>query len=115
MCAADFAGLAPELEPSTAVVLDNLATHRNKKAETALKEHGCWFLYLTPYSPDLNPIEQAFSKLKAHLRRIGPRTSSMQSVKFASCSTPKSVGTTFRLQGMLQRELESIWFRACRA
>ncbi len=40
----------------------------------ALRDHGCWFLYLPPYSPDLNPIEQAFSKLKAHLRRLGART-----------------------------------------
>ncbi len=66
--------LAPELEPGTGVVLDNLATHRNKEAEAALRAHGCWFLYLPPYSPDLNPIEQAFSKLKAHLRRIGATT-----------------------------------------
>jgi len=39
-----------------------------------LRDVGCWFLYLPPYSPDLNPIEMAFSKLKAHLRRIGART-----------------------------------------
>ncbi|MDF0601555.1 transposase, partial [Psychromarinibacter sp. C21-152] len=38
------------------------------------REAGCWFLYLPPYSPDLNPIEQAFSKLKAHLRKAGART-----------------------------------------
>ncbi len=57
-----------------ASLLDNLATHRNKEAVQALHDHGCWFLYLPPYSPDLNPIEQAFSKLKAHLRRIGART-----------------------------------------
>lgn len=66
--------LVPEIEPGTAVVLDNLATHRNKEAEAALRTHGCWFLYLPPYSPDLNPIEMAFSKLKAHLRRIGARS-----------------------------------------
>ena len=66
--------LIPEIVPGTAVILDNLATHRNKEAAAALREHGCWFLYLPPYSPDLNPIEQAFSKLKAHLRRIGART-----------------------------------------
>ena len=66
--------LVPELEPGTVVVLDNLATHRNKDAEAVLRAHGCWFLYLPPYSPDLNPIEQAFSKLKAHLRRIGARS-----------------------------------------
>ncbi len=40
----------------------------------ALRQAGCWFLYLPPYSPDLNPIEQAFSKLKAHLRKVGART-----------------------------------------
>ena len=66
--------LAPELQPGTVVICDNLATHRNKDAAAALKAHGCWFLYLPPYSPDLNPIEMAFSKLKAHLRRIGART-----------------------------------------
>ncbi len=57
----------PEIAPGTAVVLDNLANHRNKEA------HGCWFLYLPPCSPDLNPIEMAFSKIKAHLRRVGAR------------------------------------------
>ena len=66
--------LAPNLQPGTVVICDNLATHRNKDAAQALKDIGCWFLYLPPYSPDLNPIEMAFSKLKAHLRRIGART-----------------------------------------
>ena len=66
--------LVPEIEPGTVVILDNLATHRNVEATRELRDHGCWFLYLPPYSPDLNPIEQAFSKLKAHLRRIGART-----------------------------------------
>lgn len=66
--------LIPEIALGTAVVLDNLATHRNKEATDALKAHGCWFLYLPPYSPDLNSIELAFSKLKAHLRRIGARS-----------------------------------------
>ncbi len=42
--------LIPEIKPGTAVILDNLATHRNKKAAAALKAHGCWFLYLPPYS-----------------------------------------------------------------
>jgi transposase len=61
------------LQPGTAVSCDNLATHYNKVA-AALRDVGCWFLYLPPYSRDLNPIEMAFSKLKAHLRRIGART-----------------------------------------
>ena len=66
--------LVPELIPGTVVILDNLATHRNVEAAKAIKQAGCWFLYLPPYSPDLNPIEQAFSKLKAHLRKVGART-----------------------------------------
>ena len=66
--------LIPQIKPGTVVILDNLATHRNKEATQALRDHGCWFLYLPPYSPDLNPIEMAFSKLKAHLRRVGART-----------------------------------------
>lgn len=66
--------LVPELSPGTVVILDNLATHKNAEAANAMRKAGCWFLFLPPYSPDLNPIEMAFSKLKAHLRRIGART-----------------------------------------
>lgn len=66
--------LAPTLEPGTVVILDNLSTHKSQYAAQVLKKYGCWFLFLPPYSPDLNPIELAFSKLKAHLRRIGART-----------------------------------------
>ena len=87
--------LAPALEPRTVVVLDNLAVHRNARAAEALRERGCWCLFLPPYSPDHvpglrplvaenrppggfpgapRPIEMAFAKLKAHLRRIGARS-----------------------------------------
>ena len=64
--------LAPELQPGTVVICDNLATHYNQATAATLREVGCWFLYLPPYSPDINPIEMAFSKLKAHPRRIVP-------------------------------------------
>ncbi len=66
--------LVPEIEPGTMVILDYLATHKNKAAADDLRAPGCWFLFLPPYSPDLNPIKQAFSKLKAHLRRTEART-----------------------------------------
>ena len=66
--------LVPEIEPGTVVICDNLATHKNAQAAKVLRDNGSWFLFLPPYSPDLNPIEQAFSKLKAHLRRMGART-----------------------------------------
>ena len=60
--------LAPTLQPGDVVILDNLPSHKSAKAEAILKQRGAWFLFLPPYSPDLNPIEMAFSKLKAHLR-----------------------------------------------
>ena len=66
--------LAPTLHQGDVVILDNLASHKSAKAEAVLKQCGAWFLFLPPYSPDLNPIEMAFAKLKAHLRRIGART-----------------------------------------
>lgn len=66
--------LAPTLNPGDVVILDNLASHKSPKALACLKERGAWFLFLPPYSPDLNPIEMAFAKLKAHLRRIKART-----------------------------------------
>ncbi|MDO6584443.1 transposase [Salipiger sp. 1_MG-2023] len=51
--------LVPEIAPGTVVIRDNLATHRNAEAAEALRDHGCWFLYLPPYPPDLNPTELA--------------------------------------------------------
>jgi transposase len=66
--------LAPTLRRGDVVILDNLAVHKSAKAAQCLKEKGAWFLFLPAYSPDLNPIEQAFSKLKAHLRKAEART-----------------------------------------
>lgn len=66
--------LAPAIAPGTVVILDNLCVHKSARAAETLKAKGCWFLFLPPYSPDLNPIEMAFAKLKAHLKRIGART-----------------------------------------
>ncbi len=66
--------LAPALAPGTVVILDDLSTRKSSKAAEILNAHGCRMLFLPACSPDLNPIEMAFSKLKAHLRRIGART-----------------------------------------
>lgn len=66
--------LAPTLEAGDVVILDNLAVHKSQRAAQALKARGAWFLFLPPYSPDLNPIEMAFSKLEAHLRAASART-----------------------------------------
>jgi len=56
------------------VIADNLTSHKSAWAQALLKAQGNWMLFLPAYSPDLNPIEMAFSKLKAHLRRMKART-----------------------------------------
>ena len=66
--------LAPALEPGDVVVLDNLAAHKVKGVRQAIAAAGASLLYLPPYSPDLNPIEQLFAKLKALLRKAAART-----------------------------------------
>jgi transposase len=66
--------LAPMLTPGDVVVLDNLAAHRVAGVGRAIAAVGASLLYLPPYSPDLNPIEQLFAKLKAQLRQAAART-----------------------------------------
>lgn len=66
--------LAPTLRAGDVVILDNLSSHKGPKAARMLREVGAWFLFLPPYSPDLNPIEMAFSKLKALIRKAAART-----------------------------------------
>ena len=66
--------LAPALSPGDVVVLDNLAAHKVDGVHQAIAAAGASLLYLPPYSPDLNPIEQLFAKLKALLRKAAART-----------------------------------------
>ena len=66
--------LAPTLQPGDIVILDNLPAHKSAPAEAAIRAKGAWLLFLPPYSPDLNPIEMAFAKLKTLLRARAIRT-----------------------------------------
>ena len=66
--------LAPALQPGDVVVMDNLAAHKVAGVREAVRAAGASVLYLPPYSPDLNPIEQLFAKLKALLRKAAART-----------------------------------------
>ena len=66
--------LAPELQPGDIVVMDNLPAHKVAGIREAIEARGAELRYLPPYSPDLNPIEQAFAKLKALLRKAAERT-----------------------------------------
>ena len=66
--------LLPELRPGQVVVLDNLSAHKAAEVEALIRSVGCRLLYLPPYSPDLNPIEPCWSKLKTLLRSVAART-----------------------------------------
>ena len=66
--------LAPSLSPGQVVVLDNLSVHKGERVRQMIEARGCQVLFLPAYSPDLTPIEEAFSKLKTWLRRLGART-----------------------------------------
>lgn len=66
--------LAPELRPDDVVLMDNLGSHKVKGVREAIEAVGARLVYLPPYSPDLNPIEKCWSKVKHILRSIGART-----------------------------------------
>lgn len=66
--------LVPTLSPGDVVVLDNLGSHKGKAVRAAIRAAGAHLLFLPPYSPDLNPIEQVFSKLKHLMRQASERT-----------------------------------------
>lgn len=66
--------LIPALRPGDTVILDNLLVHKDRRAADAIRQTGANLRFLPPYSPDFNPIELAFAKLKAFLRATRPRT-----------------------------------------
>ena len=66
--------LVPELKRGDVVVMDNLSSHKGPAVRRAIEAAGAKLLYLPPYSPDFNPIENAFAKLKALLRKAAERT-----------------------------------------
>ena len=66
--------LAPELRDGDVVVMDNLAPHKDPKVRELIESAGASLVYLPPYSPDLNPIENMWSKVKRHLRSVAART-----------------------------------------
>jgi len=66
--------LVPTLKPGDVVIMDNLGSHKSKAVRKAIRAVGARLLFLPPYSPDLNPIEQVFAKLKHLLRRSQERT-----------------------------------------
>jgi transposase len=84
-------GLAPRLQPGDWVIMDNLATHKVAGVRQAIERAGARLVYLPPYSPDFNPIENLWSKVKQILRSLAPRTDgqllSAAAIAFAAIST----------------------------
>jgi transposase len=78
--------LLPSLEEGDTVVLDNLQAHKSPRVTEILARKGCTVKYLPPYSPDLNPIEKAFAKLKAFLRKLAERTVAGLIAALESCA-----------------------------
>jgi transposase len=66
--------LCPSLKDGQVVVMDNLSSHKGEKVRELIEDRSCELVYLPAYSPDFNPIEEAFSKIKGILRKIGART-----------------------------------------
>jgi transposase len=70
-------GLAPKLRPGDVVVLDNLWAHKRPLVRELIEARGATLVFLPPYSPDLNPIEAAWSLIKKRIRTVAPRTGSV--------------------------------------
>ena len=90
--------LAPTLRPGQIVVADNLRAHHSDRARAAIEARGAHFWHLPPYSPDFNPIEEAFSKLKQFLRRAQARTDdALRSATWAALAsiTPADIAGWF--------------------
>jgi transposase len=94
--------LVPALRPGDIVVMDNLGSHKGDAIRKAIRAAGARLFFLPPYSPDLNPIEQVFAKLKALLRKAEER--SVEAVwrrvgKLLGCFTPQECANYFRNAG----------------
>lgn len=93
--------LVPELRPGDVVVMDNLGSHKGAGVRAAIEAAGAKLLYLPPYSPDFNPIENAFSKLKALLRTAAERTEGLWAVigRCLDRFTPRECANYFAAAG----------------
>jgi transposase len=94
--------LCPTLDAADLVILDNLGSHKNDKIRLAVEARGASLLFLPKYSPDLNPIENAFAKLKANLRRAAERSTDALWNRIGSIVdtyTPRECANYFRAAG----------------
>ena len=103
--------LVPELKPGDIVIMDNLSAHKGCQVRDAIEAAGARLLYLPPYSPDFNPIENAFAKLKALLRKAAER--SVEALwhligKLLEPSARRNAPTTSPPQAMIRIKLKML-------
>jgi transposase len=96
--------LAPTLNPGDIVILDNLGSHKGQPARAAIRAVGAHMIFLPPYSPDLNPIEQVFAKLKHILPAAQLKIHGAESHKPSTPSSPRNAPATSPMQDMLHHE-----------
>ena len=97
--------LCPKLRPGQVVVMDNLSAHKVDGVRQRIEASGASVLYLPPYSPDLNPIEKAWSKLKQGLRTLGARTEHTLHIAIAQLLRTITSTTRTHVQNTLQRSI----------
>ena len=103
--------LAPVLDPGTVVILDNLSTHKSPRAAEALRRHGCWYLFLPAYSPDLNRSKWRFPSSRPICGASAPEPSTRCSKLLAisvTCSTQTNAGTSSKLPDMPQIKCKTL-------
>jgi transposase len=99
--------LVPELQPGDVVIMDNLSSHKRAAVKERIEAASATLYFLLPYSPDFNPIEKAFSRLKAMLRKVGERTvSGLWDLigRLVDISNPKNAPTTSNRAAMSRNE-----------
>jgi transposase len=99
--------LVPDLGRGDVVIMDNLSSHKRASVREAIEAVGARLLFLPPYSPDFNPIEKAFSRLKAMLRKAGERTVfGLWSLigNLVACSSRRNAPTTSARAAMIRTD-----------
>ncbi len=103
--------LAPELRRDQVVVMDNLSAHKGQRVRELIEGRGCQLLYLPSYSPDLNPIEEAFSKIKRLVRKAEARTKEalVEAIGLALSAVSSEDARSFFEHCGYQMPVQSLW------